>query len=489
MINRQETQEVVTSALKKEIYITEIKYTDLERAIQDQSVTRVKEVLKAQKERYEANHKKIVDTQTEKYKAKLPKFANLTEQQLDKKNEEVEKIDEEKRTVTAKCEFYKGKVADMVETLGENEKLNNEEVDVLRSKYNRSKEEIVRIQKKYEAAKQLIHKLTEDKQNIMAELDKKHREAKESDSETLKRELAKIKTENRTLTNQLSYAYNKFRELEIESKNAELKEVTEKLKRLVDQLKDKLECPVCLEVPRSGPVSVCPNGHLVCAKCRTESCPTCRTPMGTSRSLLAVTVIENIGHDCLFDECGELFTTDKLEDHAKICQHRTVTCPYELCMEDMSLAKLLDHMVESDCCLNSDPIVIGKSLSSTLDFMAPDSEESDWTWKQIIYSFENVILVISPQVVDDFYFFPVVLFASEKECINYKVEVVVHEINSSSEDREVSFKFCGQPTSIDESKLHRKYLGLTVSKFGIAKILKKSKDREFSLSFKIVKTA
>jgi len=273
--------------------------------------------------------------------------------------------------------------------------------------------------------------------------------------------------------------------LEIDSKNAELKEVTEKHKRLVDQLRDKLECPVCLEVPRAGPVHVCPNGHLVCTKCKTGSCPTCRVPMGANRSLLAVTVIENIGHECVYDDCSDLFTPDKLEQHAKICQHRTVTCPYELCREHVGLSKLLEHMVGSDCCLNTDPIVIGASWISPIDFMAPGFEESDWTWKPSVYSIENMVLVIFPQVVDDFYFFPVVLFGSVQECSNYSIEVVVQEINSACGDSDVSFKYCGQPTSIDECKVGRKYMGLTVNKYGMAKILKKSKDEEFRVFLKI----
>eukprot|EP00090_Calanus_glacialis_P017554 TRINITY_DN27292_c0_g1_i1.p1 TRINITY_DN27292_c0_g1~~TRINITY_DN27292_c0_g1_i1.p1 ORF type:complete len:2374 (+),score=944.93 TRINITY_DN27292_c0_g1_i1:864-7124(+) len=199
--------------LKHDLASAEIRYTDLEQATQESGVTEIKDALKAQKERYEANHKKIVDGQTEKYKSKLKEFAKLTEEQLEKKNEEVKKIDEEKRNLTAKCESYKAKVTDMVEKLGENEKLNNEQVEVLHSKYSRSKEEIVKLQKKYEAAKSLIQKLNEEKQNLLGELDMRVREARESDSEVLRRELVHAKNENRTLTNQLSYADTKLREV------------------------------------------------------------------------------------------------------------------------------------------------------------------------------------------------------------------------------------------------------------------------------------
>ena len=57
---------------------------------------------------------------------------------------------------------------------------------------------------------------------------------------------------------------------------------------LTSKLRDQVECPVCLEVPTSGPVHVCPNGHFVCSKCKGANCPTCRSRMGSGKSLLAV---------------------------------------------------------------------------------------------------------------------------------------------------------------------------------------------------------
>ena len=78
-----------------------------------------------------------------------------------------------------------------------------------------------------------------------------------------------------------------------EAKKAEV----DQLKRLAKEVTDKVECPVCMDPPRSGPVYVCPNGHLVCMKCkRATTCPTCRIVMGGVKSLLAPTIIENIYH-------------------------------------------------------------------------------------------------------------------------------------------------------------------------------------------------
>ena len=89
---------------------------------------------------------------------------------------------------------------------------------------------------------------------------------------------------------------------------------------------DKIECPVCLEIPRSGPVPVCPNGHFVCKKCKAGSCPTCRVAMGEGKSLLAVTILESIEHSCKFEDCDEKFPLAHIEKHEEVCLCRLVNC-------------------------------------------------------------------------------------------------------------------------------------------------------------------
>ena len=100
--------------------------------------------------------------------------------------------------------------------------------------------------------------------------------------------------------------------------------------QFVQSLKDNIKCPVCLEVPRGGPVLNCQNGHFVCSKCRGKlekaDCPTCRTAMGQGKSLLAVTIIEKIHHECKFDNCEQLFPLgERLMSHETTCPHRSVT--------------------------------------------------------------------------------------------------------------------------------------------------------------------
>lgn len=276
---------------------------------------------------------------------------------------------------------------------------------------------------------------------------------------------------------------NKALKLDIEAKEALLREITGKHEHLVNQLKDKVECPVCLEIPQNGPAPVCPNGHLVCQNCKTDTCPTCRTAMGNNKSLLATVVIENIEHECKFEDCGEIFTIEKLWKHQKVCQHRTVTCPYEMCQRKIGLAKLRGHL-DSGCSYDVLAKVIEDSNQgfTSITYTGAEEGERDWCWQPSMFSFRDVKFVVFPVKNDNFYFFVMVMFELEEECSKYGLEIVVHEEGTTATDSEVSYKFCGQPTSIDEEDV--KYLGLTVSDSGMRKLLKKGQNKDFILSFK-----
>ena len=70
-----------------------------------------------------------------------------------------------------------------------------------------------------------------------------------------------------------------------------------------DELKEFLECPVCLRVPRSAPVYQCDRGHVVCNEChpKLSLCPMCRCPMGHTRSLIS----EKVKNEISVEEINE----------------------------------------------------------------------------------------------------------------------------------------------------------------------------------------
>jgi len=255
---------------------------------------------------------------------------------------------------------------------------------------------------------------------------------------------------------------------------------------ILGKLKENLECPVCMEIPRAGPMFVCPNGHFACKKCKLGSCPTCRVDMGNGKSLLAVTVIENIYHKCKFVECEELFALDKLAAHEKICQHRRVRCPYSPCTEEIALSKLLEHLGKKTCSYNLKPTTIDNSAKSgKANFQVNDLSKikKQGTWKVYTYSYRNTSFAISARKDGDYYHFTMVMFESEAVCSKYKIAMVVHEPESSCQDAEFGISFRGNPCSIEQCKSEVKFLGLTVHHKVMEKMIKDNKSLPFTVSF------
>merc|ERR1719318_1363201 len=94
--------------------------------------------------------------------------------------------------------------------------------------------------------------------------------------------LRKVKSENKDLIKGWQEATEGFEvveqglKLQIENGEYLRKQLIAKHSITLEKLKENVECPVCMEIPRAGPMFVCPNGHFVCKKCKTGSCPTCR---------------------------------------------------------------------------------------------------------------------------------------------------------------------------------------------------------------------
>jgi len=260
----------------------------------------------------------------------------------------------------------------------------------------------------------------------------------------------------------------------------ELKEDAEKHNQILDQMKHKVECPVCMEVPRSGPVPVCPNGHFVCKKCKTDACPTCRVPMGNNKSLLATIVVDNIKHVCTFVDCEESFAVDKVEDHERICPHRIVSC--DLCKEKIALSQLLKHFSDKKC--GSKPVATVINGSGISDFSISRADwllKSELTWPLKTYSFKNKIFAVIPKKYDNFYYFSMVMFGSKNEANKFIVDMKVH----APEDSEVSYRYHGKPSSVDENMKEVRCLGLAVSNPGMEQILRKTDNSAFNVSFSI----
>jgi hypothetical protein len=280
----------------------------------------------------------------------------------------------------------------------------------------------------------------------------------------------------------------KKRIYESEKENNELRDSYE---NIIQKLKDKIECPVCMEIPRSGPVPVCPNGHFVCNECKTESCPTCRSNMGSNKSVLAGTVIDNIEHKCKFEDCEQNFFLAEIDKHEELCPRRSVTCPHPTCIKNLPLSKLLEHLINGWTCSMDNASVILDSINNTgrITFnVNGDVFRRDMTWLLRNYSFCGVDFVVYPRKREGRYYFVIVMFSSEADCSKYTVELEVHEFTRRiQESYKRSHKFCGNPISIDVEKSQLDFFG--ISERSMTQIFNMSEDKStsFTIMFNITK--
>jgi len=271
---------------------------------------------------------------------------------------------------------------------------------------------------------------------------------------------------------------------ELKTKNEELnnslkrKEIANKKIQFINKLKDKRECPVCYDIPRSGPMFVCPNGHIVCSGCKRDICPSCRAHMGKVKSLLAETIIENIQHQCKYTDCGEYFDLDRVEGHEEACAHRIVNCPEVLCEEKVPLSKLLGHLVGGTCFGVYKPDPIENLQSRRFNFVGSYSSPIG-RWPLQLFDCEGATFAFIPYRFEDTFCFPCVMFGTEEDCSKFQVNLEVFErsANSSQECRSC-FKFSGTPCSIDDDKARVRFDGLTVNRVRMMKICQIRSDED-----------
>lgn len=94
----------------------------------------------------------------------------------------------------------------------------------------------------------------------------------------------------------------------------------------MEKLKELLECPVCLKLPRKAPIYQCKGGHCLCKDChgRLTECPLCKRPRGEIRNLVFEQCLTMMSHECKFADYGCLFEDiiEALECHEQDCRYR-----------------------------------------------------------------------------------------------------------------------------------------------------------------------
>jgi len=282
--------------------------------------------------------------------------------------------------------------------------------------------------------------------------------------------------------NKIEYLNNQLKKTKAEKISKEEDLMSEKNK--VNDLKKLIECPVCLDVPRKGPVFSCPNGHLVCSKCKRESCPTCREVMGENKSLVATAVIEKVLHECKFVECEAEFPLQRIEQHEKYCYHRLVPClDYGHCNQKVALSKLLDHLIKKPCSANRPPWALNKSKGIGL-YGVPSREMFESPrlhFKVYTYVYMGSLLALYVNKSGDNWHFTVVMCFPPEVCSEFNIEMEVYETGSDPDTR-LSAKIRCHPCSIDQPVAEMNGLCLSVHHRFMEMMLKKDSMR-FTVSF------
>ena len=228
-----------------------------------------------------------------------------------------------------------------------------------------------------------------------------------------------------------------------------------KYDKLMEELKAKVECPVCLSVPTGGQMLACPRGHLVCSPCRVkmtaegrEDCPVCREPMGNNKSLLAMVVIENMEHECTNTGCKEKLPYEEVTKHIEeLCKFRIILCPGNLCKELMPLSSFDEHATMCS------KVVLKVEGKVAFELKKENYQTGNASWKTQFFHTKNETFALRMAMRNNNLYIETVMLADRDKCDRFMTTISL--VNPKSET-----SFIGQfnprpigPTNIEESTL------------------------------------
>jgi len=217
-----------------------------------------------------------------------------------------------------------------------------------------------------------------------------------------------------------------------------------------DELKDVLECPVCLKVPRQPPIYQCERGHCICSVCHAKltNCPVCRIPLGKTRSLIFEKVLSKMPHSCKFSDygCKMEHTKTTLECHEKDCGYRLVNCVDLACQTQVPMAQLVEHMKKDH---EREDFVHTESNTYRSHFIVQSSDftgEIMWISDHIVFEDRHFFRECC-RSKDGQWFVWVYMIGSRKECEEY-----IYTVKIVSDDREEELMYRGRCVPLDVPK-------------------------------------
>ena len=396
---------------------------------------------------------------------------------------EREEAEEREQALVQRNQLLKQKEALLEELEGVQEEKKKLSMELFFSEMKTEKveDENTQSQVEKECYQEKKTKLEEEKRQLLQTVEIKDSEVealkikvseKDSCIENQKATVSQLKKSNEDVLEQLEDREKKLETLETNNK---------KMKVLMAALQEKVECPVCLVVPREGPVPCCPSGHITCSPCldrlRAEGkleCPTCREPMGEGRSALAKVVIEHMDHECSFRGCGELVALKDYAAHQATCRHRLAACPAVGAPWGSSkmeaFCDVLDHARACRGICSGDNLEDGNVFG--MDRFAVQELDNFWKIRMLEADSGNIFF-LKVQKVNNMFSLEVVMLGTQEECEAYTMEVsVIHP-----DTKMVAIKASFKPRPIVATNDTDDFC-LTFKQKSLAKMMKHSKEKE-----------
>jgi len=214
--------------------------------------------------------------------------------------------------------------------------------------------------------------------------------------------------------------------------------------------------------------------------------------MGQGKSTLAVTVIENINHECENEGCKEKFPFGELASHGKCCVHRPVKCPALYCDYKVSLSLLPAHIESCSNC-GGDKIE-SFEMPHVIDYKITDEHEMmkrDGFWDVEFMRYDGQIFgmkVARCKVSGKKrrWVFMVQMVGGEEETAKYGATIIVHRTNDDP-DGNYSLRYHGDICPIDVTTVQaadEKGMCLTLTDGAMNKFLVDAEDSMDSSSEK-----
>lgn len=225
------------------------------------------------------------------------------------------------------------------------------------------------------------------------------------------------------------------------------------------EIKDALDCTICLDIPKNDPVYQCENGHILCKECRENitDCPVCRVKLGSLRNLAIEKVLAKCPRPCEYSNYGCIvkLTKEALDVHKDVCKYKPLQCLHPVCKEFVPMIEIPSHMNQEHNVVKVDSYLIQYDNMNTYIKSHGQFIPAHLTFQgSNFYSF--VWRTFSPPSRWHFWLY-IVGTPSDSKSYIYTVKINAPEYNEE-------FSYKGQPVSlrIEKSKISNMNRCLTI---------------------------